>query len=343
MKKVTMQMIADELRLSKSLVSKALANQSGVSEETKERVRLTAMNLGYPINSSNISIISSKTGNVAVLVPRDDLKDFEYWGRIVHGIEKALSGKSFSTILSGIDTAVATSDGMPSCITDRKVDGAIILGAVPLAYILAVQVSGIPVILVDSPHVQMKMDHVLAENYLGGYEATRYLLERGHRKIGFVGDTSYAASFAERHRGFASAVRDFRAERDVEIEAFDFTGDREESVIPYSFGETERRSLKERKLTGLVCGNDPVAFEMLRILESMALSCPQDVSLIGFDNVQKCEWVSPELTSVDACKETMGIRAVQLLFRRMEEAGLRAERIMITTEIVERNSVATIG
>ncbi|WP_309119132.1 substrate-binding domain-containing protein [Paenibacillus sp.] len=343
MKKVTLQMIADQLQISKSLVSKALANQKGVNEETKEKVRLTAMNMGYMINSSALSISASRTGNVAVVVPRSDLKDFEYWGRILHGIEKALSEKSFSMILSGIDPNVATSEGLPSCVTDRKVDGALVLGAVPLAYILAIQVTGIPVVLVDVPHfVQMKLDHVLAENNLGGYDATKYLLDRNHRRIGFVGDVSYASSFAARHAGFLDAVKDFKTEREVEIEAVSFTDARGDSIIPYSLGDADIERIRETGLTGLVCGNDPVAFEVMQSLERVGLSCPQDVSLIGFDNVQKCQWVTPALTSIDACKETMGTRSAEMLFRRMQQTDFRAEHVRITTEIIERESVRSL-
>ncbi|MCD9020369.1 LacI family DNA-binding transcriptional regulator [Cohnella silvisoli] len=342
-KKITMQQIADELQMSKSLVSKALSNQQGVSEETKERVRLAAIRLGYRVNSSVMNIPASKTGIVAVLLPREDLSDIEYWGEIISNMELELSKQSFSMILSGVDLSLPSSEGIPNCIVDRKVDGALIMGEVPISYILAVQATGIPVILVDSFHYQTKLDHVLAENYSGGYDAARYLLDKGHRKIGFAGDIAYSASFSERYRGYKDAIRDYSAQNPgAIIEQTDMTSSREGKRIPVSTSQVLSCLEAKNRPSALVCANDPIAILMLQLMERLGLSCPEHVSLIGFDNLRMCEWVSPPLTSVDACKDRMGSRAVQLLFERLNNSESRPEHVMITTSIVERNSVNTL-
>ncbi|QGQ97766.1 LacI family transcriptional regulator [Paenibacillus psychroresistens] len=342
MNKITMQAIANEMKLSKSLVSKALSNQAGVNEETKERIRLTAIRLGYRINSSIMSVSSSRTGNIAILIPKEDMEDFEYWGKVIRGIEKGLSEKSFSMILSAIDTSLTPSDGMPSCIQDRKVDGAIVLGFVPQSYIQVVQQMGLPVVMVDSSSTQLKFDHVLVENYLGSYEATRYLLDRNHTAIGFVGDIDYAASFAERYRGFAKCISDFNFEKHKKIKEYAYTQSRGSRSIPFNLLQLQSALSGPDKPSALVCANDPVAFEVMQLLTRLGLRCPEDISLIGFDNLQKCEWTTPALTSVDGGKDTMGSRAVLLMFRRMNESMTRSEHIMITTEIVERQSVRVI-
>lgn len=337
-----MQTIADELGVSKSLVSKALSNQSGVSEKTKEQIRLTAIKLGYRINSSLQSVPSSKTGNVAAILPREDLQDFEYWGNIVKGIEGELSEKKYSVIVAGIDSSQPTSVGMPSSITDRKVDGALILGQVPLSYILAVQATGIPVVLVDTHHNQLKLDHVLAENFSGGYEATQYLLKKNHRKIGFVGDPSYASSFMQRFNGFNAALHDFNESASVQAEAVHLTATRDHPILPYSPQQLKEALQKPDRPTALVCGNDPVAFDVLQELSTLSIRCPDEISVIGFDNLQKCDWVSPALTSIDASKDLMGVRAAQMLIRRINNPELRSEHTMITTEVVERESVKAL-
>ena len=339
-KKITMQSIADDLRISKSLVSRALSNQSGVSEETRECIRLTAIRMGYQINSSLVSVPSSKTGNIAVLLPRQDLSDLEFWGKIISGIEAELRKISFSMILAGIDTSLPADKQMPSCIIDRKTDGAIIMGIVPISYILAVQSTGIPITLIDSMYCRFKIDQVLIENYQGVYDATKFILNKGHQRIGFVGDITYSQSFIERHRGFVDAVSDFRTEfADTKIEEFYITDKKGDSYIPLSTSQLEASLQKKHRPTALVCANDPTAFVVMESMEKMGLSCPQDISLIGFDNVNKCQWVSPALTSIDACKVTMGMRAVQLIIRRLNEPDLRPEHIVITTQIIERSSI----
>ncbi|NGP44764.1 LacI family transcriptional regulator [Bacillaceae bacterium SIJ1] len=339
-KKVTMQTIANELGLSKSLVSKALANQTGVSEDTKELIRLTAARLGYRTNSSLKSVPSSKTGNVVVVLPREDLNDFEYWGKIISGIEEKLSEKQYSMILSGIDTSQSTSEGMPSCVSDRRVDGALILGRVPLSYVLAVQATGIPIVLVDTYHNQLKIDHVYAENLSGSYEATQYLLNMNHRKLGFVGDITYAHSFSQRFHGFNIAIQDFNSSANHRAEGFHYIdGAQDEQSLPYCPLQLENALLKHDRPTALVCGNDPIAIHVMQLLDKLAIHCPDDISIVGFDNLQKCKWVHPPLTSIDASKDLMGIRAVEMFLRRIETPELRPEHTMITTEIIERKSV----
>lgn len=340
-KKVTMQAIADELDISKSLVSKALANLQGVSDETKELVRRTAIRMGYRAVPALRTNRIGKTGNVAVLLPRDDLKDSDYWGKIIHGIEEELSRLQFSMIVAGIDTLVSIEDGMPHCISERKVDGVVIMGQIPYPYVQAINAANITAVLVDSTQGRIKLDLVMAENYGGAYEATSYLLDRGHRKIGFVGDLSYAASFNERYRGFKAAAQDYRRDRpDEEIRMFECTGSREGKVIPFSVPEFEAMIVQEEKPTAIVCANDPIAFNLLQLLGKFNLSCPGDISLIGFDNVNKCNLFIPPLTSVDACKELMGRRAVEMLMRRVEDPEIRPEQVNIMTQIVERESVA---
>lgn len=344
-KKVTMQMIADELGISKALVSKSLSNQAGVSEETKERIRLAAMRLGYPFNSTLVSVPSSRTGIIALLIPGQDLGDLEYWGEILFAVEKELSKKSFSMIVSAIDNSVPSSRGMPSCIIERKVDGVIIAesGQILSTYIAAVLAAGIPTVMIDPSSIKFKIDYVLADNYYGGYEVARYLLDKGHRKVGFVGDIDYALSFSERYRGFVDAIRDYRIEqKDINIEEFHITSGRGDSYIPLSGAHLEKILRMDNRPTALMCANDPVAFSTLEIIESLGLSCPDDVSIIGFDNVNKCQCLVPALTSVDACKSMLGTRAVQLLIRRMNEPDLRPEYVTLSTQIVERSSVSSI-
>ncbi|PRX74339.1 LacI family transcriptional regulator/LacI family purine nucleotide synthesis repressor [Cohnella sp. SGD-V74] len=339
-KKPTMQHIADKLGISKSLVSRALAGDAQVSDRTKEQVRLTAMELGYPINSSAAAVPSSRTGNVAVLMPRAHLRDAEFWGKVVGGTEEELHRSAFSLVLGCIATDEPVKSGLPSCITDRKVDGAIVMGRVPVGYIAEVLATGIPVVLADVMADGLKLDHVLADNYRGGYEAASLLLQKGHRKLLFAGDPGFSYSFAERKRGAERAVAQFEPQDGTEAPSLSFVDSAllEDQWLTLP-GEEFAAALKG-DVTAVVCANDSIAFAALERLAELGLRCPQDVSVVGFDNVERCEWVTPSLTSVDAGKTTIGKRAVELLLRRMEHPEERPETLYIATEMVERNSVA---
>ncbi|MCD4680806.1 MAG: substrate-binding domain-containing protein [Bacteroidales bacterium] len=340
-KKVSMQSIADELKISKSLVSKALSNKHGVSEETKKNVILTANRLGYKTNSSIMMVPSSENGTIALLVPKEDMTDIEYWGKVIHGVEAELSKNLYSLILSALDTTQPASKGIPSCISDRKVDGAIIVGRVQTTFVHAIYATGIPVVLVDSENLSnLKLDHVLADNFGGGYEATRYLLENNHQRIGFVGDTSYSLSFRERYRGFTSAGDDFIQEfNNKKIELISISDRRENEIIPFSKVQVVKVLKSKNRPTAFLCANDPIAMIVLKTIEELGIRCPEDVSLIGFDNLNECKWMSPKLTSIDACKTTIGRRAAELMLRRVEHPNRRPECVMIMTQIYKRESV----
>lgn len=339
-KKVTMQMIADELNISKSLVSKALANKPGVKDETRDKIREVAAQMGYTTNSSVMTVSTSETGNIAVLLPREDIKDLGYWGKVIHGIEKELDTKEFSMILSGMNLQLPTSEALPSCITDHRVEGVFILGRIPPSYVLAVHSMGIPLVLVDPMYKVKgpKLDYVMAENYEGGYEAAYYLLDNGHRSIGFVGDITYSLSFKDRYRGFVDAVKDYADNKDIDVKMTTLINKRD-SEVPYCSQQVDKIFEEGRIPEGLVCGNDPVAFEVLEIMKKNNIFCPENISVIGFDNVNKSEWMNPSLTSVDACKVTIGKRAVHLMLRRLKNPDIRPEHIMITTQIIKRSSV----
>ena len=216
-KKVTLQTIADKLEFSKSLVSKALSNNPGVSEETRERIKKVARDLGYRINSSVQSIPNAETGNIALMIPRQDLEDLDYWGKIIRAIEYELSKNGFSLILAPVETDYDSNYQLPISILDRKVDGVIVLGRVSERYIIEMQSMHLPIVLVDYPSYKFKLDHILADNFSGGYEATKYLLDLGHHNIAFVGDNRYALSFSERLRGFLTAITDYQSEFNVDI------------------------------------------------------------------------------------------------------------------------------
>ncbi len=336
-----MQHIADKLGISKSLVSRALSNDAQISDRTKEQVRLTAIELGYPINSSAAIVPSSRTGNVAVLMPRSHLKDAEFWGKVIGGAEEELHRSAFSLVLGGIATDEPVKDGLPSCITDRRVDGAVIMGRVPVGYIAEVMATGIPVVLADVMADSLKLDHVLADNFRGGCEAASFLLEQGHRKLLFAGDSDFSFSFEERKRGAERAVAQFestegKAPTLTFVDSILLEGDK--LALP----EVEFSAALKGGVTAIVCANDSIAFSALEQIAALGLSCPQDISVVGFDNVERCEWTAPSLTSVDADKETIGRRAVELLLRRMERPDARPETLYLATELIKRNSVANI-
>lgn len=343
MKKITLQVIADELKVSKALVSKALSNDPAVNEGTREKIWQTAEEMGYRIKPVRKKVGDAQTGNIVVLMPRAYLDDIEYWGKVMQGVEAELTNHQFSMILSTIDISLFPKEGLPSSIYDRKADGAIVMGHLPDNYIGMLRSIHFPFVMLDANLLDPSIDHILANNFLGAYQATNHLFAQGHRNIGFVGDPDASWSFRERSRGFREAIRDFNEKNTDDIQATFIAGIGVSGTGMYITGEfsehLKTHTTSDQALTALFCGNDVVALETLSLLSKWDIRCPEDVSIIGFDDLTLTELMNPKLTTIRVPKNDIGMRAVQMLMRRIENPDVTPEHILMSTQLIERASI----
>ncbi|MEK0312619.1 LacI family DNA-binding transcriptional regulator [Cohnella sp. 56] len=346
MKKVTLQTIADRLGVSAALVSKALAGDPAVSDVTKEVIWKTAEEMGYRIKSSKKAGAAQEAGSVLVLLPSAYLEDLEYWGRVVQGIHNELTAVNCSMILTGVDVSLPAEEGLPQSARDQKVEGAILLGHMPASYVQLLKNRGTPLVLIDSHVNDLSVDHVLANNYAGAYEAGALLLRAGHRRLAFVGDPESALSFSERRRGFAQAAEDYNRARDegeaaanvAYIGGIGVSGKGDYASESYAASVTACLRADE-PVTAFFCANDIIAIDLLGVLGSLDVRCPADVSVCGFDDLPWGEHITPRLTTVKVPQLELGKKAVQLLRRRIDSPGAIAEMVLLPTQLIERQSV----
>lgn len=345
--KITLQMIADRLGVSKALVSKALAGDAAVNEGTRETIWKTAEEMGYRFKSPRRFGPDAQSGIMAVLMPRAYLDDMEYWGNVIQGIEKELLQHNFSMLLSSIDISLPPKDGLLSSIDDQQVSGAIAMGHLPDSYIEALKAKHFPFIMLDASRLDPAVDHILANNYLGAYEATAHLLRHGHRRIGFVGDANTSWSFRERYRGFKESAADFAAETGQTVDTRVIGGIGVSGNGMYTKPELDEQIKEaaqgEQPLTGLFCANDLTAFETLKRLGAIGLSCPDDVSVVGFDDLTLTKLMRPNLTTVRVPKAAIGSRAAELVVRRLRHPDVVPELVLLSTELIERETVRSVG
>jgi Transcriptional regulators len=346
LKKVTLQMIADKVGVSKALVSKALAGDPAVSDETRERIWQTAQEMGYRFDALRKKSFNIRTGNIAVLMPEFYLCDMEFWGRVIRGIDRELAAHNVSMMMSGLDLSQDPEDSLPVLIKERKVDGLLLLGHTPKDTVALLERLDLPMVLVDSDANHGRLDHVMANNRQGAFEATMHLLESGHRTIAFVGDAETAWSFRERERGFEEAVLAFRQSSGATIETVKIRGIGVSGTGNYvrpQFPEQLQAAVRSRQATGVFCANDMMAIETIRLLQTWNLDCPADVSVVGFDDIAMAELTNPKLTTVRVPKETIGTRAARLLLERLQSGRpFVPELVLLSTELVRRGSVAQV-
>jgi LacI family transcriptional regulator len=335
--RVNMANVARESGVSLSTVSMVFSDKPGLPAETRQRVLNTARILGY--NPRRIST-SGPTGTLRTVgllvksqfneIPRSD----QFYSLVLSGIEAACRARGLSLMYATMSTDVYNHPlEIPALMENGGADGLLLVGVLidaDLAKMLNQR--GTPVILVDSYSEGMDFDCVVSDNQAGTYQATQYLIDNGHRKIGFLGGSEDAfPSFAERRRGYLKAMQDNQI---CETHIADCLSRREDAI------EAARALLLAHPdLTALVGVNDFVAITAMHVAKELGRHVGEDLSLIGYDDILLSESVIPPLTTMQVDKHIMGQMAVQLLANRVEQPDSGRVTITIHPGLVERHSV----
>lgn len=336
---VTIDDIAKKLNKSKGLVSLALSNKYGVSEETRSQIILEAIKMGYPLTKkkTNCSNKSNRKINIMLVFYSGMLMDDFYWARVVSSIEQAL--RQNKAIVSFMEwNTVDSSDAIVS-LYRSECDGIIIVGSPEIELLDQINSIGRPIVLVDSSCISCDYTQVKANNYTGGYLLANYLYNLGHRHICFFGDTSEEETLAQRKGGVARFLEK-NERRGVQIDFLDAMLD--EGSIEYCSVIQLRKYLGQKnRATAMICANDAIAARAYEVIAEAGLKIPEDISVVGFDNTKKCEWLSPKLTTAFVNIKKMGEIAVTLILQHVkeEESDHAHMQIEIETSIVVRESV----
>lgn len=335
-KKVRMKDIADKLDISINAVSLALNNKSGVSEKTRQHVLKLAEEMeyaeGYPALSKK-----NQLNNICMMMEEKNFKDTRFYSRVLLGVENEAKKNGYDIIANFIDN---NNYVVPSSIEQGKAAGIIILGSVEDEYLKKVVSYGIPFIIVDHASFSINTDAVLTQNVPGAYMATQHLIENGHKHIGFFGEKYLTLSFNERWTGYCEAMRKYSIPVNNE---FCLTDSIEHYTLQNDYISIEKKLRDMKKMpTAWVCANDSAAILLITALKSLGLNVPEDVSVIGFDDIDISTIISPKLTTIRVEKELMGQYAVRSLLFRMENADEPNRHTRMAVKLIERESVKSI-
>ncbi|AEY67871.1 LacI family DNA-binding transcriptional regulator [Clostridium sp. BNL1100] len=333
-KKVTMDNIAEKLGISKNTVSLALRGMPGISENTRNLIEQTANGMGYRYKASVRKSIMAR--NLCLIIAKSTRDSIGFFSYVQLGIEDEAKKNNFNTIIHYYDE---NDEGFetPNCVKDGMVSGIITLGRISHKTINCIIGYDLPVVMVDNYFDNLAMDCILTDNHSGGYAATEHLIDCGHTKIGFLGDISASISFYDRYQGFLKALGD----RGIEFkEVFSIIGKKLEE-LPKK--DIEALICEMKVKAGLpdafFCCNDAEAIVFLKVLKNMGISVPDEISVIGFDDIENAGNVTPELTTMRVQKELMGKRAVCRLIEKLEHEIKPTEKILLSACLVKRKSV----
>lgn len=299
--------IAEAAGVSHSTVSRALRNSPLISQDVRDNIRAIATRMGYVPNLVAQSLQGSRTRSIGVLVTT--VSD-PFFADVISGIEQAARPAGYSVLLAATHNDQEEEARCLDSFRARRVDGLIIssssrIPAPPAA-------PDMPMVLINN-HSERRSDalhSVSIDDRAGALQATQHLLALGHHKIGYIGVASRVASNDRRRRGYeeAMAAAGLNSAAHVRVSA-SMTADPEADVIA---GRRLLPELAARGCTGIVCYNDMVAVGVFMACRELELRVPEDLSVVGFDDVAISRYITPQLTTVRQPGAELGRIAMQM-------------------------------
>jgi len=319
--------VAKKAGVSVVTVSRVINNATTVRATSKEKVMKAIKELNYEPNSAAQSLARGKSKVIGLLIP--DLTD-PFIMEVVDSVDRELVKKGYFLALSVIGRNDKDSDNRSNLFFQHeRVDGVLLL--TPLFeedYVNHLKSKDIPFVIMDNQLFPYTVSSIVVDNFKGGYEMTRHLLELGHQKIGCIGGPKDILSAEHRVNGFETALQEVGLEPFVvERGEFDI-----ETGFEVAQGWIENNLLP----TAIICGDDHIAFGVIDALRLSGIEIPGQVSVMGFDDHPFASKLHPRLSTVRQPAEDMGIEGVAALFDQMDGKKQVNKVVKLEPEIIKR-------
>lgn len=321
---ITVRDLAAATGLSIGTISRALKNQDGLSEETRRQVLKAAQDLGYDFGR----LKQARLRRVTFLLHRqhNTLAGSPFYSPVLHGVEEACRREGLVPSF----LAIGPADPLAEQLHLHAPDALLCAGFFEPEMLAALRATGKPMALVDMR--APGFSSVNTDNAGGAFQATRHLLESGRQRIAFLAGSLAHYSISERMRGFRRALFEAKRLADPELEVMlPSSGDPEQSIRE---AVTHLLALANPP-DALFCYNDSTALVAMRACLDAGLRVPEDISVVGFDDISSAAQAHPPLTTVRVDKQALGVTGVELLLRG---PGAESVERILPAELVLRAS-----
>ena len=327
---VTIVDVAKEAGVSYTTVSRVINNNEHVKPGTRERIMQAMEHLGYEVNRQARSLAGGRSNIIGLLVP--DMGT-GYIGEIVRGIDEVLTLAQYDLMLYTTHMRQAKEASYVVSLARGTVDGLLlVLPRNPGADLEILNRHNVPYILIDHQGIGETDAAVGATNKQGAYEATQYLLQLGHRRIGFVTGTMELGCAQERLTGYQHALAAGKGEFDSHLVC---QGDFQQ---PRGYTAAKELLSLSRPPTAIFASNDVSAFGVMEAVRDHGLRIPDDISVVGFDDIPQANTVRPPLTTVRQPLEHMGRMAAQMLLESIKNPHHITKRVELPTSLMIRET-----
>jgi len=325
-RRATLKEVAKAAGVSLASASYAINGAGSVGEATREHILKVAAQLGYRPNQSAKAMKTGRTGALGLILP--DLTN-PFFPNLAQGVIQAARAHGYSVFLTDTEGSPEAEQRAVSLLIDHGVDGVVWF---PIADTDTVGklIEGTPTVVLDRN--LPGYDVIQADYADGGRLAAEHLIEAGHVNIGVISGPHAASSARQRAEAAIAVVRG-RANLSWHVHNA-FSLDLEPSVTA---------ALETRTATAVIAGADLIAIGAMRHIRAIGLSVPDDVSVVGFDDIPWAQLHTPALTTIDMPVEEMAAAAVETLVRRMAHKTEPRRRVMFNVALVERDSVRRLS
>lgn len=334
---ITIKEIAQLAGVSKTTVSKVLNNKDeSISQATREKIQKIVKENNYVQNKLAQSLVTKKTNTIGLLIP--DIRN-PFFTEISRGVEDKAHEEGYNIILCNTDEDSEKEYKGIVTLLGRMIDG-IIFAASSDTNRKNVNYSNItiPTVLIDKS-VNINLGNlkgtIKLDNFQGAYMATKYLLDNGHRKIlNLCGPLNEITS--DRLEGYKKALYEYGIEYREDLVV--------EGKYKIEWGYNFIKNIVNKDFSAIFCGNDLIAIGVIKGLEEMGLNVPNDVSVVGFDDIQIASLITPSLTTIRQPAYDIGYKASEILIRDLENNDIKdLDTLVFKPELIVRSSTKNIS
>jgi len=332
---VTMRDVAEKAGVSVTTVSHVINKTRLVSDELRQRVLAAMRELEYWPNALARSLRRKETNTIGMILP-DNSNPF--FAEVSRGIEDTCFRQGYNIILCNSDGDLDKEFLYTNVLVEKQVDGIILFAAgESIEQVRMLQARNIPLVMVDRMLSDVAVDMVLTDNIQGGELATRHLLELGHGHIACITGSLNLSLSAERMTGYRQALM----EHHIPVE--------ESLIVEGDFQYESGYRAANRLLTAdsppsaIFACNDLMAIGAISAVVESGRQVPNDISVVGFDNLRLASFANPPLTTIAQSKYEMGVAATVMLLERIRKHDIPARRQLLGVSLIVRQSTAPVA
>lgn len=326
---MTIKRIAELASVSTATVSKVLSGKDQyISEPTRQRILEIVDEEGYIPNGIAKSLKMKKTKTIGIIMP--DVMNL-FFSELARGAEDAAEKKGYSVILCNTDNKESKEEKYLNVLQEKMVDG-IIMTSAERSINKSINRIKTPMVLVDRDiDTDKKVGRITVDNEKGIYNGVNYLINKGCKNIGFISGSKENRLSEQRLKGYEKAINEHEIEivtDNIYLESYSIES-----------GYNGTISLLEKtNIDGISCGNDLIAIGVIKALKEKKLRVPEDVKVIGFDDIAISKYMDPPLTTIKQPIYEIGEESVKMLINIIEKRECELTKVL-DTELIERGSV----